>query len=574
MRLNIFAAILTLVLSFVSVVSAQQYVGDVINNSLPFVPGSEITYFRVKDTLNKNKNLTLINYYSHQLNGQRIVESRIQRAVVIIHGLNRDPGTYESNMLSALAQVNSDPNVNRSSVVIMAPYFPNGDDKNYGYPWTDGLSPGRGSTSNCLVWQGSQWSAGGNNQYPYTSKNTSSYAVLDQVIQYFDNATLFPSMKQIVVAGHSLGAQTVQRYAAIGQPGNTRSPVSYWVANPNSYAWFSETRPLSTSNCPIYDVYREGYTNFSQYPMTYGLALVNSGRTNILANYNSKAINYGRGTQDLGDDSSTCAPETTGANRNERFFNFIATFPPSCQDPAGRNCDTIDLVNVGHDGGAMMAAPAGLARLLLDNFYGNSSRAYDFGYPREQTGDDPYPNPALNGTAASTNNNTYAGNMTYWGCWSDQTSRSLNNLSYTGSANTIDRCTSTCAQGGNTIAGLEFGSQCFCGRALGYEATQVVGTSCNMACPGNSTETCGAPNRLSLFSNGRPTIQSAPGTPETIGDFYYVSCYTEASSGRALNGKSTSSPSMTLEYCGNFCAGFRYFGTEYSSECVFPISYM
>lgn len=566
MPLAIFAVAVACWFSFVNVAFAQQYIGDAIPNSLPFVPGSEITYFRIKDTLNKNKNLTLINYYSHQLNGQRIVESQIQRAVVIIHGLNRDPGTYESNMLSALGQVTSDPNVNRSSVAIMAPYFPNGDDKSFGYPWTDGLSPGRGSTTNCLVWKSSQWSAGGNNQYPYTSANTSSYTVLDQIIQYFDNATLFPNMKQIVIAGHSLGAQTVQRYAAIGQPGNTRSPVSYWVANPNSYAWLSTTRPLPTASCPTYDDYREGYSNFAQYPMTYGVALVNSGRANILANYNSKAVNYGRGTQDLGDDSSSCAPETTGNNRNERFFNFIAAFPPTCQDPASRNCDTVDFVNVGHDGGTMMASQAGQARLFLDNFYGNGSRAYDIGYPRQQNGDDPYPNPALNGTTASSNNNTYAGNMTYWGCWSDQTPRSLTNLSYTSNTNTIELCTSTCAQGNNSIAGLEFGSQCFCGSALGYQATQVVSSSCSMDCPGNSSQTCGGPNRLSLFSNGRPIVQSAPGTPETVGDFYYVSCYTEASSGRALSGKSTSSPSMTLEYCANFCTGFRYFGTEYSSE--------
>jgi hypothetical protein len=368
-----------LALSFLSVSFAQQYMGDVIPNSLPTVPGSEIAYFRV------NSN-TLINYYSHQANGQRLVESQVMRAMVIIHGLNQDPATYESNALSALAQVTSDPNVNFSSVAVMAPFFANGDDKGTGYPWTNGLSPGRGSTSNCLVWKSSQWSAGANNQYPYTSTNTSSYMVLDQIIQYFDNATLFPNMKQIVIAGHSLGGQTVQRYAAIGQPGTTRSPVTYWVANPNSYVWFSTSRPLSTAGCSIYDNYREGYTNFSAYPMTYGIPLVNSGRPNILANFNSKAIAYGRGTQDLGDDASTCAPETTGSNRNERFFNFIAAFPVSCPDPAGRNCDTVDFVDVGHDAGQMMAAPAGQARLFTDNFYGNGSRAYDFGYPRQQAG--------------------------------------------------------------------------------------------------------------------------------------------------------------------------------------------
>lgn len=70
--------------------------------------------------------MTLINYMSYGSNGKRLVGSKVQRAVIIVHGLNRDPGTYESNMLSALAQVKGDPNINRDSVAVMAPYFPNG----------------------------------------------------------------------------------------------------------------------------------------------------------------------------------------------------------------------------------------------------------------------------------------------------------------------------------------------------------------------------------------------------------------------------------------------------------------
>ncbi|KXT06039.1 hypothetical protein AC578_1337 [Pseudocercospora eumusae] len=562
---TVIAALAAIITQFAS---AQQYSGDVISTTLPGVPGSEIAYFRINDPSGRNKNLTLINYYSHGKSNKRLVEANVQRAVVIIHGINRDPGTYMSNMLSALSQVKSDPNINFDTVAIMAPYFPNGDDKNKGYPWTDGLKPARGSTSNALVWKSSQWSAGGNNQYPYTSTNTSSYTVLDQIIQYFDNKAMFPKMNQIVIAGHSLGAQTVQRYAALGTPLNTQTPVSYWIGNPNSYVWLSTDRPLSTASCLSYDDYREGYNDFVDYPMTYGVSLVTQGRSAILANFQSKAINYARGTQDLGDDSSSCAPRTTGSNRNERFFNFIKAFPPSCIDPKGRNCDTVDFVNMGHDGGGMMASSAGQARLFTDNFYGNGNRSYDFGYPRQQAGDDPYPNPQLNGTAAATNNNTYAGNMTYWGCWSDQSPKTLPNMTYTSNDNTIEKCTKTCAEGGNTMAGLEYGTQCFCGKSLGYLATQVIESSCSFACPGNSNETCGGSGRLSLFSNGRPTLQEAPGTPETVGAFYYVSCYTEASNGvRALAGKSTSSNSMTLGTCANFCSSYQYFGTEYGSEC-------
>lgn len=55
-------------------------------------------------------------------------------------------------------------------------------------------------------------------------------------------------------------------YAAIGNNLNTKSPVTYWIGNPNSYIWMSLDRPLSTAQCPEYDIYRDGYTNFTEYP--------------------------------------------------------------------------------------------------------------------------------------------------------------------------------------------------------------------------------------------------------------------------------------------------------------------
>lgn len=77
---------------------AQQYAGDVIPNSLPLTPGSELVYFRVKDPAGKNNNLTLINYYSLQQDSSRLDPTQLQRAVIIVHGLNQDPGTYMSTV--------------------------------------------------------------------------------------------------------------------------------------------------------------------------------------------------------------------------------------------------------------------------------------------------------------------------------------------------------------------------------------------------------------------------------------------------------------------------------------------
>ncbi|GHJ84917.1 hypothetical protein NliqN6_1319 [Naganishia liquefaciens] len=552
---------------------AQQYAGDVIPNSLPGVPGSELAYFRIADPKGKNNALTLINYQSLQRDGTRLVPSKIQRAVIIIHGLNRDPGTYMSNMLSALNNGGiSDPNINQDSIAIFAPYFSNGDDKNVGYPWTSGLSPGRGSTSNALVWQASYWASGANNQYPWNATSVSSFEALDQIVKYFDNRAMFPNLKHIVVGGHSLGAQATNRYAEVGNVLNTNSPITYYIANPNSWAWLSADRPLSTAGCDRYDNWREGFTNYTQYPMSYGVALVNQGRSAILAQYNSRSKAYGRGIQDTADDSSTCAPFTTGANRNERFFNFIKAFPAICTAPGTGQCDTIDYVNTGHDAGAMFASPAGLARLFVDNFYGSlpGSVAYDFGYPRRQAGDDPFPDPTQSSTVITAPSQVYAGNMTYSGCWTDSASgsRSLKVLAYESASNTIEMCTSTCAQMGYLIAGMEYGIQCFCGTAFSPYAQMTSQAGCAMTCSGNSTQICGDSNRLSVYSNGVPAQMAIPGLPEVVGNYTVYQCMTEATSGRALSALSYSDVSgMTLESCARFCNGYTYFGTEYGQEC-------
>ncbi|PSK36698.1 hypothetical protein B9Z65_1881 [Elsinoe australis] len=313
--------------------------------------------------------LTLINHQSLQQNQSQLDPTVLQRAVVVIYGLNQDPGTYMATTLSALSQQISDPNVNLSSVAIMDPYFANGDDKGTGYPW----STKDGSTSSALA-----------------NPTISSFKVLDQLIKYFDNQTVFPNMKHIVIAGHSLGAQAVARYTQIGDQFATKSKVTYWIGNPKNFAWMSTDRPISSKvqDCPTYDVYRDGYTNFTQYPMTYATDLVAAGLSAILANFKTKSKVYARSTQDFGDTSSNCNPFTT-----------------------------VDYVDAGHDAGTMFAAPAGRARLVTDNFYGDNVIAPDFGYPRLQAGDDPLPDPKLvNPNRQYTDKNTYADNMKYQGC--------------------------------------------------------------------------------------------------------------------------------------------------------------
>jgi hypothetical protein len=99
MLTSVWKTLVVLSALFLENVFAQQYLGDIIPNATyPGVPGSELVYFRVKDPAGVNNNLTLVNYQSFGSNGKRIDGSKVKRAVIIIHGLNRDPGTYMSNV--------------------------------------------------------------------------------------------------------------------------------------------------------------------------------------------------------------------------------------------------------------------------------------------------------------------------------------------------------------------------------------------------------------------------------------------------------------------------------------------
>lgn len=87
-----------LALASASLASAQQYEGDVIPGTLPEVANSEIAFWKIKDPKGGNANLTLINYASLNTQGQRPDQSKIQRAVIPIHGLLRDPWGYQNDV--------------------------------------------------------------------------------------------------------------------------------------------------------------------------------------------------------------------------------------------------------------------------------------------------------------------------------------------------------------------------------------------------------------------------------------------------------------------------------------------
>ncbi|KIK68677.1 glycoside hydrolase family 71 protein [Collybiopsis luxurians FD-317 M1] len=188
------------------------------------------------------------------------------------------------------------------------------------------------------------------------------------------------------------------------------------------------------------------------------------------------------------------------------------------------------------------------------------------------------------------------------------TRRALTGPSFTDKAMTPAKCQAFCQ--GHAYAGTEYSTECYCGNSLQNNgATGLVkdSSNCDAKCGGDSSQFCGGTWFLSVYSAApaspttssttSPTTTSATTstststtTPATITTtttittptttltttsqssvptFAPVGCVAEGNTGtrRALTGASFTDKAMTPAKCQTLCAGYKYAGTEYSTQC-------
>jgi hypothetical protein len=100
---------------------AQQFAGEVIPNSLATATGAQIAFFNVRDA--NGKNTTLINYYSFP-GGKKQDQTKVKRAIIVLHGRNRNAWDYFGNVygrLAAATALNSE--VTEQTVAIFSPHL-------------------------------------------------------------------------------------------------------------------------------------------------------------------------------------------------------------------------------------------------------------------------------------------------------------------------------------------------------------------------------------------------------------------------------------------------------------------
>ncbi len=213
-----------------------------------------------------------------------------------------------------------------------------------------------------LRWTAQGWMEGAAATGPVA---VSSFAVLDALLLRLSDRARYPALRRIVVAGHSAGAQLLQRYAAMGRaedaPGAAGIALRFVVANPSSYLYFSPERPepAIAAACPEADRWKYGLAGAPSYAEARSPAALEAA-------YLRREVIYLLGGADTDPNhrllDRSCAGLAQGPNRHARgeaFFRYL-----SARHPEGLAHRLMEVPGVGHDQGAMFTAPCGVAALF------------------------------------------------------------------------------------------------------------------------------------------------------------------------------------------------------------------
>jgi pimeloyl-ACP methyl ester carboxylesterase len=154
---------------------------------------------------------------------------RIKRALIIVHGSDRDAAGYFQIGLAAARLAGA-----LTDTIVIAPRFASRD----GSTCRDALAPAE------LNWpcEGNSWRSGG----VASGSALTSFDLVDEILRKTGAKMVFPNLTVVVVSGHSAGGQFVTRYEMANRVHETLGlQLRYVVANPSSYAYPDSLRPVT-----------------------------------------------------------------------------------------------------------------------------------------------------------------------------------------------------------------------------------------------------------------------------------------------------------------------------------------
>ncbi len=267
------------------------------------------------------------------------------RVVLVMHGVDRNASTYFATARDALALAGDD----ARHTVLLVPQF-----------LTEADAQAHDIGPEVLRWHGARWEGGLPAEAPVA---VSSFAALDAILARLADASAFPALRQVVIAGHSGGGQIVQRYAVVGNGVGALEArgiaVRYVVANPSSYVWFSPERPEPTGACGDADRWKYGFEgNVPPY--------VTQDAAALEKRYVQRDVTYLLGGADTDPHHPaldvSCAGEAQGPYRYVRGLNYFHMLQARDGDRLKHRVLTVD--GVGHDERRMFTSACGLAALF------------------------------------------------------------------------------------------------------------------------------------------------------------------------------------------------------------------
>ncbi len=274
-------------------------------------------------------------------------QPQISRAVIVFHGVGRDVNGYYRSLQEAAEQAGA-----AGGTLTIAPQFL--DEKDIGEHHL---------SKDVLRWRRVDWESGAPAVAPLP---VSSYEVVDALLARLADRGLFPNLKTVVLAGHSGGGQLVERYAVVGKAAATLASAGihlrYVVANPSSYLYFSDERPVPVHSCRDFDRWKYGLID----PPAYVKQDSADTWLHREAEYAQRDVIYLLGTADIDphekDLDTSCAAEAQGPTRFARglaYFRYLHARHPSGWDQRMRF-----VPGVAHSARKMITSPCGVSALF------------------------------------------------------------------------------------------------------------------------------------------------------------------------------------------------------------------
>lgn len=287
-------------------------------------------------------------------------KDKVDRVIITLPGKPRDSWKYINIHYNVLMWYCNQNKVPWNQTVLASPAFLNQDDVQAG-----------GAQSNWLAYKKSGWALGGTSHHPTMQHGVSSFRVLDLMTEHFID--MFPSLKNIVFTGHSMGAQTVIRYAVAKNKKWYDPHVSYWVGNPGSYAWVVKDRPIHDPTNLNGESCEDTINNWP-----YGLdgklpAYMHDKDKNntagVVDRFRSRRVRLALGLLDNGAGSTQCPAQYQGYNHLERGSLFSKAL---IQMPDGypQNHSLTYISGVSHQDYEMIAAEQSGDFIFADPFDG------------------------------------------------------------------------------------------------------------------------------------------------------------------------------------------------------------